>query len=38
MKEKFNYPLEMMKDRKKILDNGNLSIHSYNYVVKANRC
>ena len=34
MKEKFNYPLEMMKDRKKILDNGNLSIHSYNILLK----
>lgn len=39
MKEKFNYPLEMMKDRKKFIDkeasmNGNLSIHNYNLLLK----
>ena len=35
MKEKFNYPLEIMKDRKKFIDkeiskNGNLSVNNYN--------
>ena len=38
-KEKFDYPLEIMKDRKKFIDrevrkNGELSIHSYNLLLK----
>ena len=38
-KEKFDYPLEIMKDRKKFIDketskNGNLSINSYNLLLK----
>ena len=39
MKEKFNYPLEIMKDRKKFIDkeistNGNLSVNNYNILLK----
>ena len=38
-KEKFDYPLEIMKDRKKFIDketskDGNLSINSYNLLLK----
>ncbi len=38
-KEKFDYPFEIMKDRKKFIDkesskNGNLSINSYNLLLK----
>lgn len=39
MKEKINYPLEIMKDRKKFIDkeisiNGNLSVNNYNILLK----
>ncbi len=39
MKEKINYPLEIMKDRKELIDkeistNGNLSMNSYNLLLK----
>ena len=39
MKEKINYPLEIMKDRKELIDkeistNGNLSVNNYNILLK----
>ena len=39
MKEKINYPLEIMEDRKELIDkeistNGNLSMNSYNLLLK----